>query len=104
MSNYESIDDFIEQMLADKGLPALDPDVHEQLVADLGDRLTKLINRRVIESLPEKALPEFESITKEQPLNEQKMQNFIKHNISDLRQVTLDAMVEFRSLYLGYNA
>jgi hypothetical protein len=100
----ESINKFIEQLLKDKKLPQLDEAVHRQLVNDLSTRLVDVINRRLLEAMPEKDMEAFTDLLDQKPVEPEKVQAFIDAKVSDKQQITLDAMIEFRARYLGANA
>jgi hypothetical protein len=97
----DNVQIFIEQLLRDKDMPELDQDVKDQLVKDLSDRLTKYINKRVIESLPEEDLPELEQLIDSENPDQTKIQEYIATKSIDLVGVTTKAMDEFRKIYLG---
>jgi hypothetical protein len=100
----DNLTKFIEQLLKDKGLPELKPEVHVQLVDDLSGRFTQLLNRRLIESLTDEQKLELEKIIDEQPPDINKIQVFMAEKIPNTVEVTAQAMKEFRSLYLGDQA
>jgi hypothetical protein len=95
---------YIEQLLKDKGLPELKPEVHSQLVDELSGRFTQLLNRRLIESLTDEQKLELEKIINEQPPDINKIQNFMAEKIPNTVEITAQAMKEFRGLYLGDQA
>ncbi len=96
------MEEFIEQLLKDKGVPeGVDPEVRKQLAADLVSRATDFVNRRMIDSLSDEQLAEFEKILDEQPNDTSALQNFIEKNVADKESITAAALLEFRALYLG---
>jgi DNA replication protein DnaD len=98
------IEQFVKQMLQEKGMPeGLNPEVYNKLVSDLTSRVENLINKRVIESLNEEQLGQFENIIDNEPENSEKIQKFIEENVADREQITTSALMEFRDLYLGSN-
>ncbi|HUD07057.1 MAG TPA: DUF5663 domain-containing protein [Candidatus Saccharimonadales bacterium] len=100
----ENVNQFIEQLLKDKGLPKLDEEVHKQLVSDLSARLIDFINRKLIEVMPEQDINSFIELLDEDPISAEKIERFIDEKVPNKQRVTTDAMVEFRSLYLGNNS
>lgn len=97
----DNIDQFIDLILKEKGLGDLDADVMAQLKQDLASRLTMLINRRLVEALPEDKLAELERLLSDQPQDQMKIQNYLSSNIPNLSEITINAMQEFKSLYLA---
>jgi hypothetical protein len=98
----DSRQEFIAQLLKDIGTPdGMDKEVYARLVADLSERLTKFINRRIIEALPESDLPGLEKLMKEPHPNQELLQQYINQHLPNPVDVTAKAMDEFRRLYLG---
>lgn len=97
----EQVRQFVEQMLRDKGMPPMDEEVYKQLVDDLQNRLIDFINRRVIGSMSEQDAAGLEHVLDEQPIDPAKVQGYIDAHVPDKQQITLNAMMEFRSQYLG---
>jgi uncharacterized protein YbcC (UPF0753/DUF2309 family) len=97
----DNVQIFIEHLLKEKNLPGLDQEVHDQLVTDLSIRLTKYINKRVLESMPEGAMIGLEQLLGSEQPDENQIQEYINKNSEDLMGITSTAMAEFRQLYLG---
>jgi hypothetical protein len=96
------LEQFVKQILQEKGLPEnLDPEVYNKLVSDLIDRVGNLINRRLIESLDDEQLNQFNHLLDNEPENSEAMQKFIEENVKNKEQITTEALMEFRDLYLG---
>lgn len=94
--------EFIEQLLQDKGVPAdLDEAVRAQLVSDLTERATDFVNKYIVESLDDAKLAELEKLLDNQPDDIEAMKKFIDANVPNKEQLTGLALLEFRSLYLG---
>ena len=102
-SDMESITQFIEQLLKDKKLPQLDEEVRQQLVNDLSNRLIDVINRRLIEAMPNNEVEIFTGLLDQKPIEPEKVRAYIEAKVPNQQQITLDAMMEFRTLYLGAN-
>jgi hypothetical protein len=95
------MEQFILQLLADKGLPeGLDEDVRQQLVKDLVSRAADLVNRRMIEAMSEQDVNAFNELLDGDPSPEQ-VQQFIEAHVPEKEEVASRALLEFRSLYLG---
>ncbi len=98
------MDQFIQQLLTDKGIPQdLDEETKQQLVHDLSDRAADLINKRLVESMTPEAVEGLDKLLDENP-DPVAAQNYISSNVPNAEQVTTQALLEFRALYLGANA
>lgn len=96
---------YILQLLHDKGIPDdLDQEVHDQLIHDLTDRAVNLINKRMIEAVPEDQLPALEQLITEHPDDAERFQQFLSAHVPDQQEIATRALVEFRALYLGADA
>lgn len=96
------IDQFIEDLFKEKGLPeTTDPEVKARLKSDLSSRIMDLINRRIIESLDESQLKDFNEILDREPEDPQAVHKFIEDNVKSKEEITTAALLEFRQLYLG---
>lgn len=95
------LEKFIEQLLQEKGMPAgIDPEVRTQLVKDLTTKVEDLINRRMIDSLNDDQVVEFNHLLDSDPSAEA-VHEFVDKNVSNKEEVTAAALLEFRELYLG---
>ena len=94
--------EFIKQLLKEIGTPDdLDSEVYDRLVNDLSERLTKYINRRIIESLPEQDLTQLDKLFNESKPDQAVIQQYITEHVADPIEVTAKAMTDFRLIYLG---
>lgn len=96
---YNELTVFINQILDEKALPGLDDEIRQQLVEDMTQRLLDQINRAIVEAVPAVKLAEFEKIATE--ANDDKLQEFFADNSIDTQTITVNAMVNFKNLYLG---
>ncbi len=97
----QSVDDFIESLLKDKGITDLDPEVKEELVADMKQRLMDQINTAAIMQLSEEKVDELNVLLESPDFTAEKMTEFMQNSGVNLTEVTLDTMLKFRSFYLG---
>ena len=97
----QSIDDFIEQILNEKGITDVSPDVREQLNEEMKTRLMDQINKAAVMQLSEEKAVELANMVDDPNFTDEKMTEFMKNSGVDLVQVTLDTMLRFRGLYLG---
>ncbi|MBQ1298516.1 hypothetical protein IIY24_01610 [Candidatus Saccharibacteria bacterium] len=97
----QSIDDFIESILKDKGMIELDPEVKAELKEDMVKRLTDQINKAAIMQLSEEKTAELNRLIDDPNFTDEKMTEFMKNSGVNLTQVALETMLKFRGLYLG---
>jgi len=100
----DNVTKFIEQLLEEKGLTELDPEVRTELVEDLSSRFTQFLNTRLIDTLTDDDKLELSKLVDEQPPDMDKIQKYIAEKIPDTVTITANAMKEFRGLYLGEQA
>lgn len=95
------MEQFIKDLLKEKGLPAnLEPAVYDRLVKDLSERVEKIVNKRLIDSLSDEQFDQLEKLSASSP-NEQAVQDFINANVPNKDKIVALALAEFRQLYLG---
>lgn len=97
----QSIDEFIEQILVDKGITDVEPDVREELKADMKERLTDQINKAAIMKLSEEKAAELAAKIDDPAFTNEQIAEFIQNSGVNLTEVTLDTMLRFRGLYLA---
>lgn len=100
----ESVDQFIEQLLVDKGMVDLEPAVKTELMADMKERLLGQIERAAIMKLTEEKAKELDQKMDEPDFDDAKMTEFMQNSGVDLAQVAAEVMLMFRDLYLKSEA
>ena len=90
-----TIINFIDQLVAEKGFETEDVEVLDQIKSDLMTRLEDRINAMIINNIGEEHL---DAIVDSK--NEEKMALFIKANISDFDEKLAQEMISFRLMYL----
>lgn len=98
--NQDAISKFISDIIDAKGYKTLDSDVRRQLEQDLKNRLLDQIDRAVLEALPENKIDGFNDLL-DRGASQQEVQQYIANSGVDTKKITLEAMLRFRSLYLG---
>lgn len=93
-----TIINFIDQLVAEKGFETEDVEVLDQIKSDLMTRLEDRINAMIINNIGEEHLADFDAIVDSK--NEEKMALFIKANISDFDEKLAQEMISFRLMYL----
>jgi len=95
-----SLDNFVDELLAAQGIDQLEPEVRDQLVQDLTDRLNDRLEAAMVAELSEDKLPELEVIL-DKPAATEELQKFFAENIADLPAVLARELAAFRQSYLS---
>ncbi len=95
----ENLEQFVDQLVEEKGFDEKDPEVIAQIKSDLLSRVEDRINATLIREFSEEDLTAFEKIldtaTPEQAIA------FAKEHITDLDGKIAGELVAFRATYLG---
>lgn len=94
------LDQYIDQLIADKKFPDLTEEVKTELKKDIGERLDNFIAARVITELSDEDVLKFESMLKDKK-PEEEIQQFISAHIQDFTNFLTNVLLEFRGVYLG---
>lgn len=95
-----SIREFLEKLMQEKGIAVSDPDVREEMLNDLNQRLQAKLFAVILTKLQGPALKEFEKLLAETPPDPLKVQGFLQDKVPDAGNVFAQAMLEFRDAYL----
>jgi hypothetical protein len=96
----DEFDKFIEEILDQKDLPGVTPDVRTQLQADLKQRLIDQINAALIDALTDEQAQEFNNLLDDPAFDDTAAQEFMSKSGVNVRKVTAHTMLRFRDLYL----
>lgn len=99
----QNIDEFIESLLNDKGIE-VEPDIREDLKADMKKRLEDQINRAAIQALSEEKADELAKKLEDPNFTNEDMAKFMQDSGVNLAEVALETMLKFRGFYLGTEA
>lgn len=97
----QNIDEFIENLLVDKGITGLDPETKTDLINDMRTRLLDQINKAAIMQLSEEKADELNNLIDDPDFTSEKMTEFMVNSGVNLTEVALDTMLKFRNFYLG---
>jgi flagellar biosynthesis regulator FlaF len=97
----QSVDEFIESLLTDKGITDIEPDIKEELKTDMKKRLLDQINRAAVMQLSEEKADELAKLVEDPNFTNEEMTKFMQDSGVNLTEVALDTMLKFRSFYLG---
>ena len=93
------LEQFVSRLVEEKGFPELEPEVLQQIKADLGERAENRIHAAILEHMPEGRLEEFEK--KLDMGNAEEVQTFCRENVPDFDEVVAGALMDFRRVYLS---
>lgn len=97
----QNIDDFISQLLVDKGIKDLEPEIEEDLKDDMKTRLMDQINKAAVMQLSEEKAAELAGMVDDSDFTNEKLTEFMQNSGVNLTEVAIDTMLQFRSAYLG---
>lgn len=100
----QSVDEFVESILDDKGITNVEPDIRQELKEDMKKRLMDQINRAAVMKLSEEKVAELNKLMDEPDFTNEKMTEFMKNSGINLSEVALDTMIKFRGFYMGAEA
>jgi len=96
----DEFDKFIADILDQKDLPGVTPEVRTQLQADLKQRLIDQINAALIDALTDEQAAEFNTLLDDPNFDDTAAQQFMAKSGVDLQKVAASTMLRFRDLYL----
>lgn len=97
----QGTDDFIEQLLKEKGITDIEPDVRAELKEDMKKRLLNQINKTAVIKLNEEKAAELATLVDDPNFTNEQMAEFMKNSGVNLSEVALITILRFRSFYLG---
>jgi hypothetical protein len=99
----QGVDDILQafaaKLLEEKKIENVDPEVSEQLKADLVDQLEDRMNVAILNHMPEDRLSEFDALLEEG--SAEAIQAFVRANVPDLQNALSAELLAFRKTYLG---
>ncbi len=96
----ESLDEFIEQLLIDKGITSQDPETKAELIKELRTMLLDQINKAAIMQLSEEQADELTQKLDDPEFTDEKMAEYMEQSGVDLTSVAIETMVRFRQYFL----
>lgn len=97
----QSVDDFIENLLNERGITNVDPEIRAELQAEMKKQLMDQINQAAVMQLSEEKADELAKLVDTPDFTNEKMTEFMQNSGVDLASVTIDTMLRFRNFYLG---
>jgi len=96
----DQLDAFIKEIIDTKQLSGITDEAKAGLVEEMRDRLLDMINRSLVEALPEEKVVAFSALLDNEELSEGQIQQFIADSGVDIEKVTAKTLLAFRELYL----
>lgn len=96
----DQLDTFISEILELKQLPGINNEAKQLLIAQMRERLLDMINRALIDALPEEKVAEFSALLDSEAVSDEEVQTFIAESGVDVKTITAKTMLAFRDLYL----
>lgn len=96
----DSLDVFINEIIEAKQLPGMTEEAKVGVREEMKDRLLDLINRALIEALPEDTVSGFMSLLDKEGLTQEEVQSYITASGVDVELVTRQVLSTFRDAYL----
>lgn len=96
----QSLGNFVDKLIEEKGFPDLTDDVRGEIKQDLLTRLDNFITARIIARLSDADVVEFESMLKDGK-SETEIQEFAIGHIPDATNFLANTLLEFKAVYLG---
>ena len=97
----QNINEFIEDLLKEKGISIDDEEAKKEVIADMAAKLQEEINRALVESLPEEKAKELAKKIDDPNFTEAKIAEFIKDSGVDIAKITEETKNKFREFYMG---
>lgn len=101
MSNEEILRAFAEGLLIEKGLGEMEPEVKEEMVEDLLERINAFVDRAALESLPQEKLEELDQMIDNNTATAENVAELIKTSGQNTDEMVAKALEKFRDIYLG---
>lgn len=96
----DEVEQFIEDLLAEKGMANLDPEVKADVKTQLMQELMNQIDRAAINALPEEKAVELSQKLDDPNFTQEMAAEFVQNAGIDMQRVSLDTMLLFRKAYL----
>ncbi len=95
----QNLNQYVDQLVEEKGFDEKDPEVIAQIKTDLLDRVENRVDAMIADNLPAEVLPEFSSIL--DTGSEADIQAFITKHIPDIEEKVASELLTFRTIYLS---
>lgn len=96
-----NLDEFLEQLLIEKGITSLDDDVKAEVKAGMEQRILDQIDRACINALSEEKAIELADKLDDENFGEKEMLDFIADSGVDTTAIVTDTLIQFKAFYLA---
>ncbi len=96
-----NLDQFLEQLLEDKGLTSLEGDVREEVKVDMANRILDQIDQACINALSEEQAAELAEKVDDENFGQKEMLDFIANCGIDTTAIVTGVLIQFRAFYLN---
>lgn len=100
-NGVDEVDQFLGQIIDEKNLTGITPEIKAHLVEDMRNRLMEQIDRAMVNALRPEQVQQLNSLLDAPNFSDDKVQAFFKDAGVDAERVALDTMMRFRQYYLG---
>lgn len=99
LDQSSALEAFVKRLMAEKYSADLDPELAQQIQADLLHQAEERIKAAIFASIPADKLDEFDRLLDGQ--DDETVQQFVAEAVPDLAEVTAQALFELRASYLS---
>lgn len=100
-TSQQQLEEFVDDMLTEKNLPGLTDDVRPDVIKEVAQTLQELINRAIINALPDDKLEEISKRIEDENTSLVQIQDLVQQSGIDTEKIVTNTLIEFRRLYLA---
>lgn len=97
----QSVDEFIESLLKEKGITDVPPDIQERIKEEMKTELLRQIDQEAIMRLSEDKAAELANLIDDPNFTQEQAAGFMQNSGVNLAEVAASTMLKFRGFYLG---
>jgi len=95
------IRDFLEKMVVDKGISNPSPELHQDMIESLFQRLQAYLFTDVVKNLSQADAQELNQKIEQGELTPDQSLEWLKSRVKNISKILADSMAEFRNIYLA---
>lgn len=103
MPKEKVLSEFVEKMVAEKGVAGMTPEQQAQLSKSLSEKLEEQIEQAMIKMLSDEQLVQLETML-DSNVSDEALEKFFDESGVDFSQAAAQAMTEFRKAYMELEA
>lgn len=96
----QNIEDFVDNLMLEKGSVIDDEELYHQIRADLIVRVEDRVNSTILANMPEGMIEKFNALM-QSAKSQDEIQTFIVENIPNIHDKVALTLLEFRNIYIG---